>query len=139
MVYVRLANGFDDFVNAVFIGGDEFLAMWEQKKAKGKLRGATVVMIPDGGTDNQTVAGKIMSIAQLSVMPEGVTPGRIKLNGIYFGDSIVIYFLSLGALIGIALSIMCNRQIWRAVIGKEQRPKVRRKRSESGSERASGE
>jgi hypothetical protein len=122
-----LANGFAEHEGDVFIGGDDYLAVWND--------GDTSVLIPDRNIPSMSVTGKIMSVAQLSVKAPPSLPKPPVAENMNGGDgdnnysprnlgySIVIYFLSLGAMLGIALSILCNRQIWAAVSGDAEKPK----------------
>ena len=117
-----LANGFGEHEGAVFISGDNFVAKWYYEErtevvqhtgATGTTSGTTTKVVRVPATINLSqahVTGSIMSIAQLDPAKDEVT------NKVMIGYTIAIYFIALGALLGMFLALLCNRSLNQAVI-----------------------
>ena len=124
-----LSNGFGDYVGTVFIGGDNIVSKWsyktvqikcnatQAKKTTSKGRSSTstactqktfVPVTIDLSSDH--VQGAIMAISQLD--PQ-INKGKDKIPnkpGIV-GYTIIVYCVTLGALIGMFLALLCNKSI----------------------------
>eukprot|EP00978_Attheya_sp_CCMP212_P004246 scaffold9329_cov51-Attheya_sp.AAC.5 len=133
-----MSNGFGDHLGAVFIGGDNLVAKWYYEKrtvtvpiaSKGgtSTSGSTSNMIGRSRSTSTThntedkivyvpvtvrlsdnsVQGSVMSIAQL--MPALVKPMDRNRPG-FIGYTIVVYCVALGALIGVFLALLCNKNL----------------------------
>jgi len=112
-----LANGFGDHQGTVFIAGDDLVAKWQpgakvvgaqSQIVNGSGRSGssvTATHIPDAVTVNLSkdhVRGSVMAIAQLS--PE--TP-----NLDHTSYRLAVYLVSIGALMGMFLALLCNRSL----------------------------
>ncbi len=105
-----LAEGFAEYHNMLFIGGSNFLAMWDSKTG-------TTPLTPK----SNSLSGDIMSIAQLSVPAPSPAPSHndadLNPDDVHvYMSTVVIYCLTLGTVLGIALAILCNKQIWSVVL-----------------------
>ena len=127
-----LSNGFGDYVGTVFIGGDNFLSKWSYKTIEVECDAATETKsAPNKGRPpistsctqrmfvpvtvnlaNDDVHGVIMAISQLDPHIhnlEGKEKATTRSNVI--GYTIIAYCVTLGALIGMFLALMCNKSI----------------------------
>jgi serine/threonine protein kinase len=132
-----LSNGFGDYVGTVFIGGDNFLSKWSYKTIEVKCDATTETnSAPNKGRPptstsctqrmfvpvtvnlaNDDVHGVIMSISQLDPHIhnlEGKEKATTRSNVI--GYTIIAYCVTLGALIGMFLALMCNKSINQTVM-----------------------
>jgi serine/threonine protein kinase len=133
-----MSNGFGDHLGAVFIGGDNLVAKWYYEKktitvpvaskggtstsgSSGNVIGRSrptsatqhtedkIVYVPvTVRLSDNSVQGSVMSIAQL--MPARVKPLDRNRPG-FIGYTIVVYCVALGALIGMFLALMCNKNL----------------------------
>mmetsp|Transcript_27947 Transcript_27947/g.59606 ORF Transcript_27947/g.59606 Transcript_27947/m.59606 type:complete len:1224 (+) Transcript_27947:260-3931(+) len=124
-----LSNGFGDYVGTVFIGGDNFVVKWSYKtvpvkcnttetkrtSSKGRSSSSTSctqkAFVPvTVNLANDHVHGSIMAISQLD--PE-IKKGKDKVTTgpSVIGYTIIVYCVTLGALIGMFLALMCNKSI----------------------------
>ncbi len=124
-----LSNGFGDFVGTVFIGGDNFVSKWSYKTIEIKCNVTDNPRLPTKGRPTSTtsctqktfvpvtvdlakdrVHGAIMAISQLDPqIQKGRDKGTIKPGVI--GYTIIVYCVTLGALIGMFIALMCNKSI----------------------------
>ena len=124
-----LSNGFGDFVGTVFIGGDNFVSKWSYKTIEIKCNVTDTSRAPTKGRPTSTtsctqktfvpvtvdlakdrVHGAIMAISQLDPqIQKGKDKGTIKPGVI--GYTIIVYCVTLGALIGMFIALMCNKSI----------------------------
>jgi len=125
-----LSNGFGDYVGTVFIGGDNFVSKWSYKtvvikcndtattkrtSSKGRSSSSTsctqktfVPVTVDLTKDH--VHGAVMAISQLD--PEIVKKKeKITTRPSVIGYTIIVYCVTLGALIGMFIALMCNKSI----------------------------
>ncbi|GMH77306.1 hypothetical protein TrLO_g11893 [Triparma laevis f. longispina] len=132
-----LANGFGEYENYVYVGGEDYLASWtmtrptpthKQKKTHNKHDHLVPVTTNLLGKSNTNVTGSIMSVAQLTIpLKKGDVVDNDNNNVVVVNDmnkmnisSMAIYFLTLGTLIGLAVAIICNRQIWDVILNRER-------------------
>lgn len=108
-----LANGFGDYDGTVFIAGDNLVAAWyyEEKNEVTKSSSGTsetkITLVPvTSCLSNNNVQGAVMAIAQLR--PEEPSAGS---DHKVVGYTIAVYFVALGALLGMLLALLCNRSI----------------------------
>jgi len=128
-----LSNGFGDFQDVVFIGGDNLVAQWyieeitetstqshsgETKHSFGTRdvsgttttrRRAVTVSLSEGH-----VRGSIMAISQLN--PPEAEPDIVPTRTNVVGYTIVVYCVTLGALFGMFLALMCNRNLTSTIL-----------------------
>lgn len=125
-----LSNGFGDFVGTVFIGGDNFVSKWSYKTIEIKCNTTTdAPHAPTKGRPTSTtgctqktfvpvtvdlakdrVHGAIMAISQLDPqIQNGKDKGTIR--PVVIGYTIIVYCVTLGALIGMFIALMCNKSI----------------------------
>ncbi|GMH97184.1 hypothetical protein TrVE_jg6285 [Triparma verrucosa] len=131
-----LANGFGEYENYVYVGGEDYLASWamtrptpthKQKYGDRDNKHPRLVPVTTNllGKSNTNVTGSIMSVAQLTIPLKKsdidnsevvvvVPSNKMKLS------SLAIYFLTLGTLIGLTVAIICNRQIWDVILNRER-------------------
>ena len=130
-----LSNGFGDYVGTVFIGGDNFISKWsyktvevscdvdsDQKHTATKSRPSltssctkkTFVPVTVDLSDDK-VQGAIMAISQLEpyINKKG-TKDFMRPNVI--GYTIVAYCVTLGAVIGMFIALMCNKSLSQTVL-----------------------
>ncbi|KAL7430498.1 hypothetical protein ACHAXH_001846 [Discostella pseudostelligera] len=125
-----LSNGFGDFVGTVFIGGDNFVSKWSYKTIEIKCNVTTdAARTPTKGRPTSTtgctqktfvpvtvdlandrVHGAIMAISQLDPQIQNGKDKGTKLPGV-IGYTIIVYCVTLGALIGMFIALMCNKSI----------------------------
>ncbi|KAL7548227.1 hypothetical protein ACHAWF_011514 [Thalassiosira exigua] len=124
-----LSNGFGAYVGTVFIGGDNFVSKWSYKTVQVKCNTTDTKHAPAKGHSstsasctqktfvpvtvdlaNDHVHGAIMAISQLD--PQ-VNKGKEKVTTgpSIVGYTIIVYCVTLGALIGMFLALMCNKSI----------------------------
>jgi len=108
-----LANGFGDFDGTVFIAGDNLVAAWyyEEKTEVDKSPSGTsitkTILVPvTASLSSDKVQGAVMAIAQLK--PENILPGS---DHRVVGYTIAVYFVALGALLGMFIALACNKNI----------------------------
>lgn len=108
-----LANGFGDFEGTVFIAGDNLVAAWYYeektdvtKNANGITETRTTLVPVTENLSKDNVQGAVMAIAQLK--PEDTSSGNDRK---VVGTTIAVYFIALGALLGMLLALVCNRSI----------------------------
>jgi len=109
-----LSNGYDAFNGTVFIGGDNFVARWsyEKQTSYSKSSSNTKELIPITHDLTKGVArGSIMTISQLIPKPSEKPPPPPPARQSLIGYTIVIYFMALGSVIGVFLTIMCNKSL----------------------------
>ena len=130
-----LSNGFGDYVGTVFIGGDNFIAKWSYKTvpvkcnipvdskhspAKGRDSSSSSctqkTFVPvTVDLSNDHVRGAIMAISQLDpFIAKGNSKVLPKSNVI--GYTIVVYCVTLGAVIGMIFAIMCNKSLSQTIV-----------------------
>ena len=123
-----LSNGFGEYVGTVFIGGDNIISKWSYKTVEVKcnttqrssVKGrssstsssscnqkAFVPVTVDLASDH--VHGQIMAISQLDPTIKNAKDKMTKPGVI--GYTIIIYCVTLGALIGMFLALLCNKSI----------------------------
>ena len=114
-----LANGFGDYEGTVFIAGDNLVAAWYyeersemRKTSSGTMETITNLVPVTVCLSNDNVQGSVMAIAQLK--PEEPTTGSDRK---VVGYTIAVYFVALGALLGMLLAIVCNRSINQTMMG----------------------
>lgn len=121
-------QGFGDYDDHIFIGGEDFLAMWSTSPAKkvgGKPKGLTTIFMAHSTNSTSPlprVTGSIMSVAQLDIPKSSHIPPAPPLTPPKSGASysvIAAYFLTLGTLVGIALAVLCNRHIWDVLLDRD--------------------
>ena len=99
-----LSNGFGSYAGYIFIGGDNLVAQWYQKKtSKGK-----VVSIVDE-FQGLVVQGAIMAISQMIPKPEAKPPAPSTSSGGSINYYIIVYCVSLGTIIGMLMAIVLSR------------------------------
>ena len=133
-----LSNGFGDYVGTVFIGGDNFISKWSYKtvevscdsetdskhtsttiKSRASLTSActqkTFVPVTVDLSQDQ-VQGAIMAISQLEpyINKKGSKGEFMRPNVI--GYTIVAYCVTLGAVIGMFIALMCNKSLSQTVL-----------------------
>ncbi|KAL9189672.1 hypothetical protein ACHAXT_009347 [Thalassiosira profunda] len=123
-----LSNGFGDYVGTVFIGGDNFISKWSYKTVQIKCNATeTKRPLPKGRTTSSTsctqktfvpvtvdlandhVHGAIMAISQLD--PEIKGKDKTSTGPNVIGYTIIVYCITLGALVGMFLALLCNKNI----------------------------
>eukprot|EP00581_Thalassiosira_minuscula_P004564 CAMPEP_0183742844 /NCGR_PEP_ID=MMETSP0737-20130205/64910_1 /TAXON_ID=385413 /ORGANISM="Thalassiosira miniscula, Strain CCMP1093" /LENGTH=1015 /DNA_ID=CAMNT_0025978439 /DNA_START=1050 /DNA_END=4097 /DNA_ORIENTATION=- len=125
-----LSNGFGDYVGTVFIGGDNFVSKWSYKTVVIKCNDTATTKRPSskGRSSSSTsctqktfvpvtvdltkdhVHGAVMAISQLD--PEIVKKKeKITTRPSVIGYTIIVYCVTLGALIGMFIALMCNKSI----------------------------
>jgi serine/threonine protein kinase len=126
-----LANGFGEYEGTVFISGDNFVAKWYYEERIETIKVPSTTVSSSGRSSSSTsvvtkstlvpvtinfsgdyVKGAIMAIAQLS--PEEVyTPEETSRP--FFAYTIAVYFIALGALLGMFLALLCNKSITQTI------------------------
>lgn len=129
-----LTNGFGDFQNVVFIGGDNLVAQWYIEEVTEALTqshssGETKHSFGSRKTSSTTttrmravtvslseghVRGSIMAISQLN--PPEAEPDVVPTRTNVVGYTIVVYCVTLGALFGMFLALMCNRNLTSTIL-----------------------
>lgn len=124
-----LSNGFGNYVGTVFIGGDNFVSKWSYKTVQVKCNTTETKRASTKGRSSSTtsctkrtfvpvtvdlrndhVHGAIMAISQLDPqIDKGKEKGTTGPNVV--GYTIIVYCVTLGALIGMFLALMCNKSI----------------------------
>ena len=131
-----LSNGFGDYVGTVFIGGDNFISKWsyktvevscdvdtDQKHTTTKSRPSltsssctkkTFVPVTVDLSDDK-VQGAIMAISQLEpyINKKG---NKDFMRPNVIGYTIVAYCVTLGAVIGMFIALMCNKSLSQTVL-----------------------
>ena len=123
-----LSNGFGDYVGTVFIGGDNFISKWSYKtvtikcnsteakrttaksRASGSVPCTQKTFVPvtvDLSQDH--VQGAIMAISQLD--PPRKKKQSLNQRPNVIGYTIIVYCVTLGAVIGMVLALLCNKHI----------------------------
>ena len=126
-----LSNGFGDYVGTVFIGGDNFVSKWSYKtveikcntteyakrtanyKGRSSISSSCTqktfvpVTVDLAGDD---VHGAIMAISQLDPQIDKKGNNIMNKPGVV-GYTIIVYCVTLGALIGMFIALMCNKSI----------------------------
>ena len=117
-----LSNGFGEFSGTVFIGGDNFIAQWSYEEvpssAKDESKGASgpPKRIPVTRDLSSGVAkGTIMALSQLTPLSDS-DPTPVVQRSSFIGYTLVIYFMALGSVLGIFLTIMCNKSVTSALL-----------------------
>eukprot|EP00578_Thalassiosira_sp_NH16_P016765 CAMPEP_0181115926 /NCGR_PEP_ID=MMETSP1071-20121207/21683_1 /TAXON_ID=35127 /ORGANISM="Thalassiosira sp., Strain NH16" /LENGTH=1104 /DNA_ID=CAMNT_0023200147 /DNA_START=959 /DNA_END=4276 /DNA_ORIENTATION=- len=129
-----LSNGFGAYVGTVFIGGDNFVSKWSYKtvtikcnntegssnskggrtssKGRSTSTGCTQKTFMPVTVDlaNDHVQGAIMAISQLDPQIEK-KKDKVTTPPSVIGYTIIVYCVTLGALIGMFLALMCNKNI----------------------------
>mmetsp|Transcript_25549 Transcript_25549/g.38213 ORF Transcript_25549/g.38213 Transcript_25549/m.38213 type:complete len:1118 (+) Transcript_25549:238-3591(+) len=113
-----LANGFGDYEGTVFIAGDNLVAAWYYeektevvKSPSGTSETKTTLVPVTSSLSNDSVQGAVMAIAQLRpVEPSAASDRKVV------GYTIAVYFIALGALLGMLLALLCNRSINQAMM-----------------------
>eukprot|EP00559_Dactyliosolen_fragilissimus_P006279 CAMPEP_0184870740 /NCGR_PEP_ID=MMETSP0580-20130426/38621_1 /TAXON_ID=1118495 /ORGANISM="Dactyliosolen fragilissimus" /LENGTH=986 /DNA_ID=CAMNT_0027373005 /DNA_START=554 /DNA_END=3514 /DNA_ORIENTATION=- len=121
-----LANGFGEYEGTVFIGGENFVGRWyyEERTEVEKTSGANQSPSHSGTGTTQTtlepvtinlsqdhVRGAIMAIAQLDPRSQNNSQ-----NTNVLGYTIAVYFIALGALLGMFLALLCNRSLNQTIL-----------------------
>ncbi|KAL3815580.1 hypothetical protein ACHAXA_001559 [Cyclostephanos tholiformis] len=127
-----LSNGFGDYVGTVFIGGDNFLSKWSYKTIEVKCdtttetKSSLVKNRPPASASctqrmfvpvtvdlaNDDVHGVIMAISQLDPHIQSSEGGdKAPTRSSVIEYTIIAYCVTLGALIGLFLALMCNKSI----------------------------
>lgn len=122
-----LSNGFGDFQNVVFIGGDNLVAQWYIEEVTETLPQEPHHGLGARNTASQTkmrpvtvslseghVRGSIMAISQLN--PPEEEPESVQTRTNVVGYTIVVYCVTLGALFGMFLALMCNRNLTSTIL-----------------------
>lgn len=130
-----LSNGFGDYVGTVFIGGDNFIAKWSYKTVEvncdtptdpKRTTTKTRTSISSSCTQktfipvtvdlsNDHVQGAIMAISQLDPrIVKGKDKSSTRSNVI--GYTIVVYCVTLGAVIGMFFALMCNKSLTQTIM-----------------------
>ena len=128
-----LSNGFGDFENVVFIGGDNFVAKWyyeevdptepsspSESKHTGSFANRRITSSPVAkravtvSLSNGHVRGSIMAISQMNP-PEKITVTDQRRPSVV-GYTIVVYCVTLGAVFGMFLALMCNRNLTSTIL-----------------------
>ena len=116
-----LANGFGEYEGTVFISGDNLVAAWYyeektevEKNANGVTETKTTLVPVTQHLSNDNVQGAVMAIAQLK--PEDP---KSNYDRRVYGNTIAVYFIALGALLGMMLAFVCtiNGQIRKPMMG----------------------
>lgn len=131
-----LSNGFGDYVGTVFIGGVNFVSKWSYKTVQVKCNTTETKSTPSkarvsGSTSctqktfvpvtvnlaNNSVHGSVMAISQLDPPPQVLQPqikeenNKATTRPSIIGYTIIIYCVTLGAVIGMFFALMCNKSI----------------------------
>jgi len=128
-----LSNGFGDYVGTVFIGGDNFISKWSYKtvtikcnsteskrttaksRASGNAACTQKTFVPvtvDLSQDH--VQGAIMAISQLD--PPQKKKQSVNQRPSVIGYTIIVYCVTLGAVIGMVLALLCNKHISQTIM-----------------------
>lgn len=124
-----LSNGFGDYVGTVFIGGDNFVSKWSYKTVQVKCNDTETKRTSSKGRSSSStsctqktfvpvtvdlaqnhVHGAIMAISQLDPHIEKAKDKATNKPSV-IGYTIIVYCVTLGALIGMFLALMCNKSI----------------------------
>jgi serine/threonine protein kinase len=120
-----LSNGYGDYVGTVFIGGDNFISKWsyksvevkcddsEAKRTTTKFLACTQKTFKPVTVDlsNGHVHGSVMAISQLDPVIKKVLTEETSGPNNVIGYTILVYSVTLGAVIGMFLALMCNKSI----------------------------
>jgi len=127
-----LANGFGEYEGTVFIAGDNLVAKWyyEERIETVKVPTSTTTTTGTRTSPSSTIVtkttlvpvtenlsrdyvkGAIMALAQLSPEEEYL-PDEIPRS--FFAYTIAVYFVALGALLGMFLALLCNKSITQTI------------------------
>ena len=127
-----LANGFGEYEGTVFIAGDNLVAKWyfEERIETVKIPTSTTTSTGARTSPSSTIVtkstlvpvtknlsgdyvkGAIMALAQLSPEEEYI-PEEIPRS--FFAYTIAVYFVALGALLGMFLALLCNKSITQTI------------------------
>lgn len=121
-----LSNGYGDYVGTVFIGGDNFVSKWSYKSVEVKCDDAdtkrTTSKFRTGCSQktfkpvtidlsNGHVHGSVMAMSQLDPeLQKEKKDGASGPNNV-IGYTILVYCVTLGAVIGMFLALLCNKSI----------------------------
>ena len=128
-----LSNGFGDYVGTVFIGGDNFVSKWSYKTVEVKCNTTDTKATRDTKTTrgrtsssssctqktfvpvtvdlaNDHVQGAIMAISQLDPQLDN-SKEKASTRQSVIGYTIIVYCVTLGALVGMFIALMCNKSI----------------------------
>lgn len=123
-----LANGYGKYENSVFIAGANFIVEWYQKRVDIKTASSTASGRPslNSGNVQKTiyvpttvdlshgrVRGAIMAIAQLN---SHTSDSELPKKGFFIENTLAVYFLALGALLGMLSALLCNKSVTQAVL-----------------------
>jgi len=121
-----LSNGYGDYVGTVFIGGDNFVSKWsyksvevqcddsDAKRTTSKFRTSCTQRTFKPVTvdlSNDSVHGAVMAISQLDPVIENEKEEEASVPNNVIGYTILVYSVTLGAVIGMFLALLCNKSI----------------------------
>mmetsp|Transcript_29732 Transcript_29732/g.46000 ORF Transcript_29732/g.46000 Transcript_29732/m.46000 type:complete len:1196 (-) Transcript_29732:1779-5366(-) len=121
-----LSNGYGDYVGTVFIGGDNFVSKWsyksvevpcddsDAKRTTSKFRTSCTQKTFKPVTvdlSNDRVHGAVMAISQLDPVIEKEKEEETSVPNNVIGYTILVYSVTLGAVIGMFLALLCNKSI----------------------------
>ena len=121
-----LSNGYGDYVGTVFIGGDNFVSKWsyksvevqcddsDTKRTTSKFRTSCTQKTFKPVTvdlSNDRVHGAVMAISQLDPVIEKKKEEEAAVPNNVVGYTILVYSVTLGAVIGMFLALLCNKSI----------------------------
>ena len=128
-----LSNGFGDYVGTVFIGGDNFISKWSYKtvevscdvddpkhpapKTRTSITSSCTqkTFVPvTVDLSQDIVQGAIMAISQLDPHIKKGNKDFMRPNVI--GYTIVAYCVTLGAVIGMFIALMCNKSLSQTIM-----------------------
>lgn len=106
-----LSNGLGDREGDIFIGGEDLVAQWTYKKAEsGASNGNREKFVPETIIlSDGFVMGTVMAVSYL--IPEANSSQSTQM-----ANTIIAYWLALGAMIGMFLAIICNKNLSSAVL-----------------------
>lgn len=133
-----LSNGFGDYVGTVFIGGDNFISKWSYKTVEVSCDAESDPKHPSAPPKSRTsltsssctqktfvpvtvdlsqdqVQGAIMAISQLEPYIKKGNKGEFMRPNV-IGYTIVAYCVTLGAVIGMFIALMCNKSLSQTVL-----------------------
>jgi len=128
-----LSNGYGDFVGTVFIGGDNFVSKWSYKSVEvqcddsdikrtaSKIRTSCTqktFMPVTVDLSNDRVHGAVMAISQLDpvIVEKEKEEDKSGSNNDVIGYTILVYSVTLGAVIGMFLALLCNKSIIQTIM-----------------------
>ncbi len=121
-----LSNGYGDYVGTVFIGGDNFVSKWSYKSVEvqcddsdakhttSKFRTSCTQKTFKPVTvdlSKDSVHGAVMAISQLDPVIENEKEEKPSVASNVVGYTILVYSVTLGAVIGMFLALLCNKSI----------------------------